>query len=173
MSLNTDQDENFHVIYINEKVNREEWRTFPVGETRFNDDAIRRAGQSVIQSIRDRQPAYNLITNNCQTYALELLDAIKASGENEFGTTLAIYERMLGPGKIKDLFLQEEAEEAAKPPEQQQKPTEPPKLGRPGTVSIAQQVMNDNTTQLDTEEEVKKYNKEKKSNFLSMFSKKS
>jgi hypothetical protein len=40
-------DEEFHVIYINEKVKREEWRTFPVGETRFNDDAVRRAGASL------------------------------------------------------------------------------------------------------------------------------
>jgi hypothetical protein len=39
------QDENFDVIYTNEKVNREEWRTFEVGETRFNDDAVRRAGK--------------------------------------------------------------------------------------------------------------------------------
>lgn len=39
------QDEQFHVIYTNEKVKREEWRTFPVGETRFNDDALRRAGE--------------------------------------------------------------------------------------------------------------------------------
>jgi hypothetical protein len=41
------KDEEFHVIYINEKVKREEWRTFPVGETRFNDDAVRRAGASL------------------------------------------------------------------------------------------------------------------------------
>lgn len=39
------KDENFDVIYTNEKVNREEWRTFKVGETRFNDDAVRRAGE--------------------------------------------------------------------------------------------------------------------------------
>jgi hypothetical protein len=38
------QDENFDVIYTNGKINREEWRTFKVGETRFNDDATRRAG---------------------------------------------------------------------------------------------------------------------------------
>lgn len=42
------KDENFHVIYTNERINREGWRTFPVGETRFNDDAIRRAGEHSI-----------------------------------------------------------------------------------------------------------------------------
>lgn len=39
------KDENFDVIYTNEKIKREEWRTFQVGETRFNDDATRRAGE--------------------------------------------------------------------------------------------------------------------------------
>lgn len=38
-------DENFHVIYTNERVNREEWSVFAVGQTTFNDDAIRRAGK--------------------------------------------------------------------------------------------------------------------------------
>lgn len=33
------------MIYTNEKVKREEWQTFKVGETRFNDDATRRAGE--------------------------------------------------------------------------------------------------------------------------------
>ncbi|KAK7226885.1 hypothetical protein V2G26_014888 [Clonostachys chloroleuca] len=97
-------DENFHVIYTNAKIVREEWKTFSVGQTGFNDDAIRRTGETVIQTIRDERPAYNLITNNCQTFALRLLDAIKVEGQKEFGTTLAVYERLLGPGKIKDLF---------------------------------------------------------------------
>jgi hypothetical protein len=47
LTWNLFKDEEFHVIYINEKVKREEWRTFPVGETRFNDDAVRRAGASL------------------------------------------------------------------------------------------------------------------------------
>lgn len=39
------QDENFDVIYTNEKIRREEWRTFEVGQTRFNDYAIKHAGE--------------------------------------------------------------------------------------------------------------------------------
>lgn len=38
-------DENFHVIYTNERIKREEWSMFAVGQTTFNDDAIRRAGK--------------------------------------------------------------------------------------------------------------------------------
>ncbi|KAJ6442563.1 proline oxidase PrnD [Purpureocillium lavendulum] len=128
-------DESFHVIYTNEKIKREEWQTFSVGETRFNDDAVRRAGESVIQSIREERPAYNLISNNCQTYALQLLDAIKAGGDTQFGTTLAVYERMTGPGKVMDLF-KHGAGEAEAPASQD-------------TVSLAQQVMDEHTTQLD------------------------
>ncbi|KAL3958280.1 hypothetical protein ACCO45_006442 [Purpureocillium lilacinum] len=133
-------DESFHVIYTNERIKREEWRTFSVGETRFNDDAVRRAGESVIESIRDERPAYNLITNNCQTYALQLLDAIKAGGDTQFGTTLAVYERIKGPGKVMDLFNKPAEGAEALPPSQD-------------TVSLAQQVMDENTTQLDPQEQ--------------------
>ncbi|KAM0329270.1 hypothetical protein ACHAQA_004575 [Verticillium albo-atrum] len=144
-------DESFHVIYTNEKVEREGWRTFKVGETRFNDDAVRRAGESVIQSIRERQPAYNLITNNCQTYALELLDAIKVGNSKEFGTTLAVYDRLFGPGAVKDLFLHQEApQEEGKPP-----------LKRTDTVSLAHQVMFDNTNQLDTQQELDRHERQR------------
>ncbi|KAG5994722.1 hypothetical protein E4U43_003189 [Claviceps pusilla] len=138
-------DENFDVIYTNEKVNREEWRTFKVGETRFNDDAVRRAGESVIQSIRERQPAYNLITNNCQTYALQLLDAIKVGSKKEFGTTLAVYERLKANGNVKELFVDPHGPEA--------RPEDGASL-QEGTVSLANQVMQDNTTQLDVKEEM-------------------
>ncbi|KAF4981527.1 hypothetical protein FZEAL_2676 [Fusarium zealandicum] len=176
-----DKDESFDVIYTNEKINREEWRTFQVGETRFNDDATRRAGEwliiillillafmaiaflfslnslhageSVIQSMREKQPTYNLITNNCQTYALQLLDAIKVGVDKEFGTTLAVYERLIGTGKVKDLFsgdqLQDQIHEGAAAP------------AGPGAVSFAQQVMNDNTTQLETQEELSRHNRDK------------
>jgi hypothetical protein len=36
-------DEDLNVIYINEKINREEWHTFEVGITRFNDEALKQA----------------------------------------------------------------------------------------------------------------------------------
>lgn len=38
------KDEKFDVIYTNERIKREEWHKFSVGETKFNDDAVRRAG---------------------------------------------------------------------------------------------------------------------------------
>ncbi|KAH8173884.1 DUF862-domain-containing protein [Sarocladium implicatum] len=137
-------DENFDVIYTNERVKREEWQTFEVGQTQLNDYAIKRMGDSVIAKIREKQPAYNLITNNCQTYALQLLDAIKTDGQVEFGTTLAVYERLFGPGKVKDLFPGDAVENGQDP------------SGQADSVSIAQTVMDQNTTQLDPKEEKKK-----------------
>ncbi|KAF4781256.1 hypothetical protein HER10_EVM0009363 [Colletotrichum scovillei] len=247
-------DESFHVIYTNERYKREEWRTFTVGETTFNDDAIRRAGEYVIQSIRSRQPAYNLITNNCQTYVLELLDAVKVDGHKDFGTTLAVYERLFSSGKVIDLFSDEQKQEQQNqlpmleappqsyalppspaspppggppmsytfppppgqnpyppqyqyglpplppppgppppgppppghpgpppPPPPPRPPAGPPPGPHPGTVSHAQQVMNDNTTQLDTQEEASKSrglkkekdkDKEPKKSFFSRFTRK-
>ncbi|KAF2118620.1 hypothetical protein BDV96DRAFT_488519, partial [Lophiotrema nucula] len=139
-------DEEFHVIYTNERVDAQQWMKFQVGETIFNDDAIRRAGEMVIQNMRDTRPGYNLITNNCQTYVLQLLDAIKVSDVKEFGTTLAVYDRLFGPGKVADLFpeMESNAQEIGAAGQMQ------------NTVLFAQQVMNDNTTQLDCQEEMQR-----------------
>ncbi|KAF4946138.1 hypothetical protein FGADI_11416 [Fusarium gaditjirri] len=163
-------DESFDVIYTNAKIERDEWRTFPVGETRFNDDALRRAGE------------YDFLAwPNKLTYVLQLLDAIKVGVNKEFGTTLAVYERVFGPGKIKDLFDGEETpggqqhqieqggELVAEPGTQQ-----PMHQGRSDTVNLAQDVMNQNTNQLDTEREMERHEdekdeKEKKKGFFSRF----
>jgi len=40
------------VIYINEKVNMEEWHTFEVGKTAFNDEALRQAGKCSVANLR-------------------------------------------------------------------------------------------------------------------------
>lgn len=204
-------DENFDIIYTNAKVDPQEWRTFPVGETRFNDDALRRTGEyrpaflapsrmylamladhrfigeAVIHNIRATRPGYNLISNNCQTYVLQLLDAIQVSQDKEFGTTLAVYERLFGSGKVADLFpendttMHEPGQPGLSPP---QSALELGVVGGAGgeghvpfhrpeavlhqdqhgsgtamqtSVAFAQQVMDANTTQLDTEEESKRH----------------
>lgn len=207
-------DENFDVIYVNAKVDPEEWRTFDVGQTCYNDDAIRRTGEYslrsaaacsrgcsptnqpgeyVIESIRSTRPGYNLISNNCQTYVLQLLDAIKVSQAKEFGTTLAVYEKLVGKGKVADLFQEEvimqgqpnvtygaasytgqetgivggsgrpghvpyHQPEALFYTEQQQnhQPQSQAQGEGQGSVSLAQQVMQANTTQLNTEQQVQR-----------------
>ncbi|RDL37693.1 Uncharacterized protein BP5553_05126 [Venustampulla echinocandica] len=135
-------DEELDVIYINEELDREEWHTFEVGGTRFTDEALRQAGEMVIHNMREKRPAYNVISNNCQNYAVLLLDAIQIGAHQEFATSFAVYQAATGAGTIKDLF-------ADKHPEEQKPHPERPELHRVDTVQNAQQVMDENTTKLD------------------------
>ncbi|KJZ71233.1 hypothetical protein HIM_09376 [Hirsutella minnesotensis 3608] len=99
-------DEKFHVMYTNERIKRSEWHTFYVGDTTFNDEAIRQAGELAIDNMRDKRPVYNLITNNCQTFALQLVDLIQAEEKMELATTLALFKKLRSLGKVfvADLF---------------------------------------------------------------------
>jgi hypothetical protein len=136
-------DENLDVIYINERVSNETWQRFQVGETRFNDEALRRAGEGMIQQMRQTRAAYNLISNNCQNFALLMLDAIQIDGpvtRTQFATTLAVVQTATGPGRIKDLF-------ADKPPGEQAV-LEPVEKDNP-IVALAKRLMDENTTKLD------------------------
>ncbi|KAF2432519.1 hypothetical protein EJ08DRAFT_677439 [Tothia fuscella] len=134
-------DEHLDVIYINEKVKRDEWKTFEVGRTRFNDEALRQTGEMVIHNMRQKRPAYNLISNNCQNFAVLMLDAVQTGAHHEFATTFEVYQRATGRGAIKDLWID-------KHPEEQQDQSKP-ELHRQDTVQHAQQVMDEHTTKLD------------------------
>jgi len=142
-------DEHLDVIYINEKIVRDEWHTFEVGSTRFNDEALRQAGEMVIYNMRTKRPAYNLIENNCQTFAVALLDSIKVGTHREFATSFAVWQRAIGKGTIADLFKNKAPEEL--PEDKLDNPDHPemPKLTHQNTVQVAEQVMEDNTTKLD------------------------
>lgn len=54
------------MIYINEKLKRDEWHVFEVGKTRFNDQALREASKMTIHNMyfclhpRTSSPAYPL-----------------------------------------------------------------------------------------------------------------
>ena len=128
------------------------------------------------------RPGYNLITNNCQTYVTQLLDVVQVSHVKQFATTLAVYERLFGSGKVADLFPDMEVNAQGQGQIAPAAPTgEEQELGvvggsgqqghvayqnpqemvhqEPGSssagqtsVSLAQQVMNDNTHQVDTDE---------------------
>ncbi|KAI1320242.1 hypothetical protein F5Y16DRAFT_86256 [Xylariaceae sp. FL0255] len=132
-------DEDLDIIYINGKLQDGGWTTYEVGKTRLNDQALREAGEMTIFNMREKQKAYNLITNNCQNFALNLLDAIQIGNHRQFGTTLAIYKRATGKGTVSDLFLQKlpEAEEQDSIPTDQ-------------VVEHASHVMDEHTTKLDT-----------------------
>jgi hypothetical protein len=96
----------------------------------------------VIHNMREKRPAYNVISNNCQNFAVFMLDAIQVGAHQEFATSFAVYQAATGAGTIKDLF------EDKHPEEQKTDPVES-KLQRVDTVQNAQNVMDENTTKLD------------------------
>lgn len=99
----------------------------------------------VIHNMRELRPAYNIISNNCQNYAVSMLEAIQTGAHIQFATSFAVYQAATGDGTIKDLFIDRH-------PEEQQIGTgdaERPDIHRMNTVQQAQQVMEENTTKLD------------------------
>lgn len=96
----------------------------------------------VIHNMREKRPAYNVISNNCQNYAVLLLDAIQVGAHQQFATSFAVYQAATGAGTIKDLFVD-------KHPEEQKVDSDRPELHRMDTVQNAQQVMEEHTTKLD------------------------
>lgn len=94
-----------------------------------------------IFAMREKRPAYNLIDNNCQIFALRMLDAIQVGKHREFATSFSVYQRAIGAGSIKDLFVDDHPDEQPG----HEKPETPPQ----GTVPLAQQVMEEKTTQLE------------------------
>jgi hypothetical protein len=99
----------------------------------------------VIHNMRAARPGYNLISNNCQNYAVLLLDAIQIGAHQEFATTFAVYQAATGSGTIKDLFKDEHPEEQRLEGQN----VEGVPLGRTDTVHNAQVVMEQETTKLD------------------------
>ena len=147
-------DVNFDVIYINEQLKREDWHTFEVGQTRFNDRALLKAGRMTIHNMRDKRPAYNLISNNCQNFAVNLLDSIQTGAHQEFATSFAVYQAATGEGEIKDLFDDKHPEEqdVEELESGEGKPPGPHiKMHRTNTVQLAEQVMDENTTKVDND----------------------
>jgi hypothetical protein len=96
----------------------------------------------VIHNMREKRPAYNIISNNCQNYAVLLLDAIQIGAHEKFATSFAVYQAATGAGTIKDLFANKHLEE-------QEVTLERLELQQTNTVQNAQEVMEANTTKLD------------------------
>jgi hypothetical protein len=142
-----------------------EWRTFEVGTTRFNDEAIRQASEMVIYDMRVKRPAYHLINNNCQTFALALLGAIQVGSSRQFATSYAVYKKAIGLGSVADLFCHDaqaaaemdaEADAEAQAEADAQAAAEEAATGKPveakkrrTIVEFAKQLMDEHTTKLD------------------------
>lgn len=100
-------------------------------------------GEMVIHNMREKRPEYNIISNNCQNFAEQMLDAIQIGAHQEFATAFAVYQRATGKGTIKDLFVDHH------PEEQKTDIPEGDQLHRVDTVQNAQMVMDEQTTKLD------------------------
>ena len=97
--------------------------------------------------MREKRPAYNLISNNCQNFAVNLLGNIQAGAHREFGTSFAVYQRATGEGAILDLWANKPDEN--EPDELKQDETEEAQAKKQDTMNLAQKVMDENTTKLD------------------------
>jgi hypothetical protein len=111
----------------------------------------------VIHNMRISRPAYNIISNNCQNFAVSMLDAIQIGAHREFATSFAVYQAATGKGEIKDLFVDKHPEEqvdhaagvVTENADADEEEMQRLKLKRQDTVTQAQQVMDQETTKLD------------------------
>ena len=96
----------------------------------------------VIFNMRARKAAYNLINNNCQNFAMNLLNTIQVGKHREFGTSFSVYQRVTGKGRIMDLFA---PEEVAGDPNQSLAEGH---AEHDNVMQHAQEVINENTTSI-------------------------
>lgn len=99
----------------------------------------------VIFNMKETRAAYNLINNNCQNFAMNLLEKVRIGQHREFATSYSVYQRAIGAGSIQDLFVDDHPDEKPETADQEVKPG----LPHHDTLQTAQQVMDDNTTKLD------------------------
>ncbi|KAJ4127772.1 hypothetical protein NW768_008045 [Fusarium equiseti] len=71
--------------YINERfVDNQGWTKYKLGVTEFNDVAIRNAAAKAMNEMPE---GYNFVSNNCQHFALRLLDKILRDGRLKLQTS--------------------------------------------------------------------------------------
>ncbi|KAJ1328851.1 PPPDE putative peptidase domain-containing protein [Microdochium nivale] len=136
-------DEQLDVIYINEQLKHDEWHTFPVGKTRFNDEALRQAGELTIHEMRKKRAGYHLIENNCQNFASNLLHKIQIGHHREFATALAVYNNAFSTSQLKGMFEHHPDDD----------PKQRPDGPEEGTVGLAEKVMDEQTNKIEKDEE--------------------
>lgn len=100
-----------------------------------------------IHDMREKRPAYNLISNNCQNFAVNMLSNIQTGAHREFGTSFAVYQRATGEGAIDDLWTDQPVEN--EPESLKEDEAQDTKQKRQETLDLAQKVMDENTAKLD------------------------
>ncbi|KAF7356348.1 DUF862-domain-containing protein [Mycena venus] len=78
--------ENKAVKVVHDRLHRDEYRLYPVGTTRFNDAAIVEEGVKAIDAPH-MLPRYEVRTNNCHKFVIELLNLICDPGRTKVTTS--------------------------------------------------------------------------------------
>ncbi|KAJ7137903.1 hypothetical protein C8R44DRAFT_975861 [Mycena epipterygia] len=78
--------ENKAVKVVHDRLHRDEYRLYPVGTTCFNDVAIVEEGVKAIDAPH-MLPRYEVRTNNCQKFVIELLNLICDPGRKKVTTS--------------------------------------------------------------------------------------
>ncbi|KAF4623584.1 hypothetical protein D9613_001456 [Agrocybe pediades] len=114
-------DTNMKVVYQNGKFGDEQFDLEDVGYTTFNDQAIVNAGNIAIKQM---DQDYGLINNNCQRFAINLLNIICQVGRKRLDTSYAPAQQVPGP----EFKYNEETGqfELVEPPKVEKKDEEPP-----------------------------------------------
>ena len=99
--------------------------------------------------MREKQAGYNLISNNCQNFATNLLDNIQLGAHREFATIFEIYLGATGECKIDELFVDKHPEDENLKADEDEKA----KPEKQNTAQYAQQLMDEKTPQLDSRED--------------------
>ena len=99
-----------------------------------------------IHNMREKRPAYNLISNNCQNFAVNMLDSVQIGAHKKFATAFSVYQRATGDGDVMTLWADKPADEQAT---LDQDEANQDQAKRQDTVNKAEQVMDENTTKLD------------------------
>lgn len=100
-----------------------------------------------IHNMREKKKAYNLISNNCQNFAVNMLSNIQVGAHRDFATSFVVYQHVTGDEGIGDLWANKPAEEQADDLKQDEGHETQEK--RQDNVNLAQQVMEEHTTKLD------------------------
>lgn len=98
--------------------------------------------------MRSQKAAYNLISNNCQNFAMLLLEAIQVGKHSGIATTKTVYETAFGPGKLAELFPAADSGKLAEKPENPALAIAEGEQEHQSVMAHAQQVMTDNTTSI-------------------------
>ncbi|KDR79580.1 hypothetical protein GALMADRAFT_39052, partial [Galerina marginata CBS 339.88] len=92
-------DADLNILYQNGKIEDEVFEYQDAGYTHFNDQAIVDAGMLLVAflAIKQMDPEYRLMDNNCQKFSIYLMEKICLAGRVRFDTSYAPSQSVVLP----------------------------------------------------------------------------